>query len=121
MSDPLLSAINNTVQSYFLGMHHRDIAMLRRIFHPDAQLFGYLVGEFEKLSLSQWLDKISHMPIPSENGEIFSMQIVTIDISGGIACVKVKLLYHGLQFIDYLSLVEIDSRWLIVNKTFSSQ
>lgn len=120
MPNSSLIRINEVVQSYFLGMYQRDIGLLTEVFHPEARLFGYLSGEFEKMPLSQWLEKIGQAPIPSANGEAFAMQIVTIDITGAIANVKVKLLYHGLQFTDYLSLVEIEGRWLIVNKTFCS-
>jgi hypothetical protein len=46
------------------------------------------------------------------------MKIVSLDITGNEAFVKVADLYLGFQFTDYLSLMKIEGVWVIVNKTF---
>ena len=46
------------------------------------------------------------------------MRIVSIDMTGIEAMVKVEDLYLGFRFTDYLSLLKIDGEWVIVNKTF---
>jgi hypothetical protein len=46
------------------------------------------------------------------------MNIVSIDVTGNEAVAKVADLYLGLRFTDYLSMLNIDGNWMIVNKTF---
>jgi hypothetical protein len=111
-------AINGTVQDYFEGMYYRDTNRLRKAFHPKAFLFGHLQGAFVLLSLEQWMKIVENRPAPAEIGEPFDMRIVSTDITGQVAFVKVVDLYQGLRFTDYLSLAKTDDQWMIVNKTF---
>ena len=46
------------------------------------------------------------------------MEIEVIDISGDAASVKVTDEFAGMRFTDYLSLLKIESRWIIVNKLY---
>jgi hypothetical protein len=113
-----LLSISETVQDYFEGMHFRDIDRLRKAFHPTACLYGYRNGEFTYLQLEQWLGRLESRPTPADVGECFDMKIVATDVTGQVASVKVRDLYRGLWFTDYLSLLKIENRWAIVNKTF---
>jgi len=113
-----LQAISATIQDYFEGMHFRDAGRLRRAFHPKACLFGHLQSAFVHIPLDQWLGMVESRPVPAENGEPFDMRIVSTDVTGQVATVKVADLYRGLRFTDYLSLVKVDGQWRIVNKTF---
>ena len=116
-TDPLI-AIGQTVQLYFEGMHRGDTQRLRQAFRPDACLDGYYQGEYARLSLDEWLAEVEGLPKPSEQGEPFDMCIVAIDVSGRIAAVKVVVLYLGLRFTDYLSLVQFEASWRIVHKAY---
>ena len=113
-----LQAISSTVQDYFLGMYHRDTGRLRKAFHPNCVLFGYFKGTFVIIPLDKWLGMVEGRPVPAEQGEPFDMRIVSTDVTGQVATVKVVDLYLGLRFTDYLSLAKVDDRWVIVNKTF---
>jgi hypothetical protein len=46
------------------------------------------------------------------------MDIEITDIEGEAAFVKVADEFAGMRFSDYLSLLKIDGRWVIVNKLF---
>lgn len=111
-------AIGKTIENYFYGMHHGDISRLRRAFHTDAYLFGYYHGEFSRISLEEWLSEVEGMEKPSDSGEAFDMRIVSIDITGPTAMVKVTVLYAGLRFTDYLTLVLFEDGWKILNKSY---
>ena len=115
---PELDSVHATVSDYFQGLYHFDEARLRKAFDPRACLFGHLEGVFIHSTLDQWLDKIGRKPVPAKIGEAFDMHILSTDISGDAALVKVSELYRGLRFTDYLSLLMIDGRWVIVNKTY---
>jgi hypothetical protein len=113
-----LQAICGTIQNYFEGMYYRDTARLRKAFHPKAVLFGHFQGAWVVLPLDKWLGMVEGGPVPAESGEPFDMRIVSTDVTGRVAAVKVADLYRGLRFTDYLSLANVDGQWVIVNKTF---
>ncbi len=113
-----LQSITETVQHYFDGMYHRDVGLLRKAFHPQACLFGHLQGKFVHLPAEQWFAAVQSRPMPAESGEPYDMKIVSIDVTAEVAVVKVVDLYRGLRFTDYLTLLEVDGAWLIVNKAF---
>ncbi|CAG9200250.1 hypothetical protein PSP6_200086 [Paraburkholderia tropica] len=107
-----------TIERFFIGMHTGDPRRLRAAFDPHAQLWGYYHGDFYRQSLDEWIVEIEGMGKPSENGEPFDMRIVAVDVTGRSAAVKTATLYQGLRFTDYLTLVEFDDGWKIVNKTY---
>ncbi len=113
-----LSSIGKTVQSYFEGMHFGDTSRLRNVFHPDACLFGYYNGEFSRMPFEDWMAEVEGMDKPAETGEVFDMVIVATDVTGPIAQVKVAELYAGHRYVAYLSLVQIDGDWKVVNKLY---
>jgi protease I len=113
-------AIGKTMQDYFDGMHFGETRRLRKAFHPDAYLFGYYHGEFSRISLEEWMTEVEATPKPSESGEVFDMRIVSMDITGRTAVVRVSLLYTGLRYTDYLSLMQFDDSWKIIHKTYHS-
>jgi protease I len=115
-----LNLIDKTIQIYFDGMHFGDTSRLRKAFHPDAFLFGYYHGEFSRISLEDWMTEVEGMEKPSETGEVFDMVIVSADVTGLTAQVKVAELYAGVRYTAYLSLVMVGEDWKIVNKLYHS-
>src|SRR4051812_9319690 len=110
--------IHAVVHEYFDGLYRMDEPRLRGAFHPDACLFGHLRGKFTRSTLDQWLGRIGAQPAPSESGEPFDMRIVSTDVTGDAATVKVAELYRNLRFTDYLTFLRLDGRWRIVNKAY---
>lgn len=117
-SDPEVSLVTACVTDYFEGMYFRDFDRLTKAFHVDAKLYGYRDGTFTILSLADWFNRVSSRPIPAENGEPFDMSIESIDLTVNVGCVKVRDLYMGLLFTDYLGIAKIDGRWKIMSKIF---
>jgi len=113
-----LNSIAKTIQTYFDGMHFGDTSRLRSAFHPDAFLFGYYHGEFSRMSFEDWMTEVEGMDKPSETGEVFDMVIVSIDVTGPTAQVKVAELYAGVRYTAYLSLMIVEENWKIVNKLY---
>jgi hypothetical protein len=64
---------------------------------------------------------VAARPSPAKNGEEYNMKLVSLDLTENVTKVKVRDLYLGLWFTDYLSLVKIVDQWLIVNKIFHYQ
>jgi protease I len=113
-----LELITQTVEHYFQGMYHSDTERLKKAFHPEAYLFGHFQGAFTHASANDWFEMVKQRPAPATNGEPYDMRIVSIDLTGEVAVVKVADLYMDLRFTDYLTLLKVDGEWLIVNKTF---
>lgn len=113
-----LELIQQTVQYYFDGLYHSDIEKLNKAFHPNAQIIGNFQGTLMFNSLEQFLEFVKATPAPSESGEDYEMRIVFIDMTGTEAVAKVEDSYLGFRFTDYLSLVNIEGAWVIINKTF---
>jgi hypothetical protein len=119
MSDATdIHAITEIVHIYFDGMRRGDTHLLLSVFHPDACLFGFENGKFCRASLSEWMDEVRGMRSPESIGEVMDMRIVSIDQTVDIAIVKDSVLYAGLRFTDYLTLMVIDGAWKIVHKTY---
>lgn len=116
-----LQRIRQTVQLYFDGMFHSDVEKLKKAFHPTAALMGYFSGNLTHIPLEKWLEMVAARPSPAKNGEEYNMRLVSMDLTESVAMVKVKDLYLGLWFTDYLSLVKIGDQWRIVNKIFHHQ
>jgi protease I len=82
-------------------MHFGDTSRLRKAFHPDAFLFGYYHGEFSRMSFEDWMSEVEGMDKPSETGEVFDMVIVSTDVTGLTAQLKVAELYAGVRYTAY--------------------
>ncbi len=51
-----------------------------------------------------------------EDANEYQNRIVSVDIAGTAASVKVDLLWPRVHYVDYLSLLKIGSEWRIVAK-----
>lgn len=117
------NAIQETIQAYFQGLHRSDEALLSRAFDPAATVCGYGGdGSLKTLSLGQFLGFVKSLPIPANNGEPFDMEVLSVDIKGRVAAVKVRDLYQGRDFTDYLHLIKRpDGEWRIYGKVFHGE
>ena len=59
---------------------------------------------------------MAETPAPPDTQPV--MEVESIDISGDAASVKVTDEFAGMRFTDYLSLLKIENRWIIVNKLY---
>ncbi len=113
-----LELIAQTVQNYFEGMYFGDVDKLRKAFHPDAALFSCNEGQYRKVAAEDWFKIIPTRPVPANSGEPYDMRIVSTDITGTVAIVKVADLYQGRRYTDFLTLLKIGDSWVIINKAF---
>ena len=115
--DKGVSALEGVVRDYLDGMVFVDEARLRRAFHPDARIIGHFQGGLEWSSLDEFVDgcrKAGAAPL----NEPYFWEIQSADVTGDMAVIKLTDDYLGDRFTDYLTLLQVDGRWRIVNKTF---
>ncbi len=113
-----LELIKETVQFYFDGMFYGDMDKLTKAFHKEAFLIGHFHGTFNVMPVQGFIDMLAPATPPSTKGEAFDMEILTIDITGQVAAVKVRDVYGKMSYIDYLNLAKVEGTWMIVNKTY---
>ncbi|MDP3898540.1 MAG: nuclear transport factor 2 family protein [Mesorhizobium sp.] len=116
-SDARRDAVEATVSDYVEGMVFADEAKLRRAFHPAGVVVGHYEDTLEWLSLEDFIASCAAAG-PAPLGTKASFDILTLDMTGDVATVKVTDEYLGARFTDYLTLLEHDGRWQIVNKTY---
>ena len=108
--------IKTTVELYFSGHATGDGGYWRRAFHPVAKLYSVKDGALAEKTLDQFVAGAPGAPAPDEAKR--TRRIAMVDVAGDAAMVKVELDYPEVRFVDYLSLLRIDGRWVIVNKIF---
>ena len=109
--------IEAVVRDYLDGMCFADEEKLRRAFHSDARLIGYYRGVFEWDTVDKFVaDCRSAGGLPV--GSTYHWKILQIDRTETVAVVKVEDDYLGTRFTDYLTLMQVDGAWKIVNKAF---
>ena len=113
------AAIRQTVQYYFDGGKNRDSLTLRKAFHPEARMLFAREGKLVVVPIGEYITRVG-----SENlkpGEVDSTErkVVSVDVVGDAAVAKLELKRPNAVLTDYMSLLKVDGRWLIVNKIFT--
>ena len=100
-------------------MENSDPEKVRQAFHANAKVAGYLHGDFVELSREDFAGFVaSQQPSPKEKNENIIFDILSCDIEGTIASVKIRDQYLGITFLDILSLIKHENEWKIYNKLF---
>lgn len=119
------AAVRQVVQHYIEGWINENIESLRDAFHPKAKLFSIsdkydLREDTLKDVASAFKDnRLRHVPRRSELG--IDMNIVSMDVAGDAAFVKVETTYpqRDAAGFDYLSLKKFRQGWKIVSRVSS--
>tara|TARA_B110000014_G_scaffold258860_1_gene245664 strand:+ start:824 stop:1237 length:414 start_codon:yes stop_codon:yes gene_type:complete len=111
--------IQKVVHIYIDSMENSDPEKVRQAFHANAKVVGYLHGDFVELSTEDFAGFVaSQQPSPKEKNENIIFDILSCDIEGTIASVKIRDQYLGITFLDILSLIKHENEWKIYNKLF---
>jgi hypothetical protein len=108
-------AISRTVQQYIDGGKTGRTEEMKKAFHPDATIFGYIgpdlfAGPIQ--GLFDWND---------QNGAAAELhgRIASIDVVETVATVRLELENWGVyRFTDMFTLLKVDGNWKIMNKVF---
>ncbi len=111
--------VGQVIDSYFEALFDGDVERLRGIFHPRAILSGEVKGAPYYKTIDEYLSVVRDRRSPRVLGEPFHMQAVSFDIVGPIAFVKARVPMLGFNYVDFLSLVQYEGRWVIAAKVFT--
>lgn len=112
------ASLVKTAETYFHGLYHSDTETLKAVFDPHASIVGFYEGEYIHHSLAKYLQFVSSVSAPSQIGEDYDMEIMSVEQTGPIAMIRVRFLYEALYHNEFLSLTKNTDRWLIVQKLF---
>jgi hypothetical protein len=113
------AAVRAAIEHYFQGHATGQGEHFRKVFHPDAKLFFIRDGKLTQWTSEEYISRAAGKPAPDEAQR--KRKIDSIDITGDSAFVKLTLDYPSVVFTDYMSMLKIDGRWMIVNKTFHAK
>lgn len=110
------AAIEAVVSAYIEGMTRGDAALLRRAFHPKAEIIGHFEGGVEWDDLDAFIAVCEKAAKTGSDTAFF--RIGSISVTGDTAIVQVEDDWEGMRFDDTLTLLQHDGRWQIVSKLF---
>lgn len=111
--------IENVVQLYIDSMDESNSDKVKQAFHSNAKVVGYLHDDFMEMSTDDFANFVgAQQPSPKEKGENVVFEILSCEVQGATASVKVRDKYLGITFFDTLSFISIDNEWKIYNKLF---
>ena len=111
--------IETVVQLYVDSMDESNPDKVKQAFHSNAKVVGYLHGDFMEMSVDDFADFVaSQQPSPKDKGEEVVFEILSCQIEGTTASVKVRDKYLGITFLDTLSFIKVENEWKLYNKLF---
>ena len=109
-------AIAEVIRDYVEGLTQGDAVKLRRAMHERACEIGHFGGDL------LWQDREAMIAMIEEEAAEPDMnpawRIHSISIDGDVAVVRVEDDWVGINFLDVLTLLRHDGRWMIVSKVF---
>ena len=113
------AAIRQTVQYYFDGGKNRDSLTLRKAFHPEARMLFAREGKLVVVPIGEYITRVGSESLKPGEVDSTDRKVVSVDVVGDAAVAKLELKRPNAVLTDYMSLLKVDGRWLIVNKIFT--
>jgi hypothetical protein len=115
------AGIREAINNYTEGMRTGNVEILKKGFHQQAILCGYLGDEMIAAPIQGLYDWVSANPAPAKTGEPFGCLILTIEVTGRVATATVRETSHEGDVIDYFHLLKVGDRWWIVSKLWDAE
>jgi len=112
--------IEKVIQDYFQGYQQADTTLIKKSFHSNTRLLSVDQGKLDITEMSDWLKNLEerHLRGDIRKGKL---SIESIDVTNETAIAKLKIRFDAFDFTDYLSLLKISGRWIIVGKIYHFQ
>jgi hypothetical protein len=113
--------IREAIADYADGMRTGDIETLKRAFHEQAILCGYLGDELIAVPIAALYDWVGTTPAPAATGEPFDCEVLEIEVTNRVAAAIVRETDHHGTVIDHFHLLKVSERWWIVSKLWDAE
>ena len=111
--------IQNLIDDYFEVIHAQDMDLFDRVFHPSCCLYSAQGGELVIRPYAVYREQVANRQSPKELGNTRRDQVLMIDqISDTLALVRVQLEMFGGVMQDYLNIVYLDGKWIVMAKMY---
>jgi 4-oxalocrotonate tautomerase len=111
--------VRATLQLYLDGAREGDVDKVRRSFHPQARMSGYLQGQSLVGGPEPYYEAVTNAPPPAKSGEPYQAEITQLAVAERVASATlVESSYLGMHFTTFFHLLKIDGTWQIISKTF---
>ena len=115
-------ALRSLAQTYFDAAYEMDADKFSSIFHPSSSVTK--VGDDGNVSVTPiavWLSAVRNMTAPKQQGSERNDQIISMDVEGEIAILKLKLQFPPRYFTDMLSCLKVNGIWKIAQKVMTAK
>lgn len=110
------------IQEYVDACAAGSAERLRAIFHDNALMSGYMMGEYLMGSPEPFFQAVENPPPGVDAGGPYRAEITHVEISGPVASITLKEAgFMGINFTDYFHLAKVNDEWKIISKTFNPE
>ncbi len=114
---PEFDAVRAVAVEYLEGMIWGQTERIEMAFHPRAIQVGHFGQTYEFFSRQEFIDWLrAEKTEPA--GTPYTADIISIEITGDVAIVRLTNTCFGTDFTDYLVMVKHDGAWQIVTKAY---
>jgi hypothetical protein len=112
-------AIVDLLKRYYDALYRCDTALLATVFHASAQYFTVSSGELLHLDMHSYFPIVEQRISPESSEEPYAFSIESIEFAGAVTAIaRMRCSMLGKDFIDLLSLIQIEGEWKIIAKVF---
>jgi hypothetical protein len=117
-----VSAVRGVMERYIDATYRADVEVVRRTFHAEASMDGYLGEELLLGTPEPFFADIGSRPSMAESGAPYKAEITKIEVSGRAAAVTLEesWFFGTMRFVNYFHLLKTDEGWRIIGKAFAS-
>ena len=103
--------VRAAIAFYAEGMRTGDVETLKRGFHEQAILCGYLGDDLIAGPIVELYNWVASNPAPAATGDAFSCETLGIELTGRVATARVRESDHHGVVIDHFHLLKVGERW----------
>ena len=110
--------ITRAVDLYVEGCREGDADKLREAFHPDARMWGSMLGQRYDVPIGDMIAMVDGKPVDVDGS--YQARVTSVEQTDDVASVVLaeEGFWGTVSFVDHFDLVRIEGTWRIVNKTF---
>src|SRR5262245_61788407 len=113
--------IRGAISHYADGMRTGNAETLKRGFHEQAILCGYLGDQLIAAPIAELYAWVSSNPAPAATGDPFACEVLRIEVTGRVATATVRETDQHGAVIDYFHLLKVGDSWSIVSKLWDAE
>jgi len=112
-------AITKTLRNYIDGPNEKDVVKLKSAFTGTATIFYVRDNKLVEIKLEDFFRHMEAGWADPQEHAVVVREILLIDVFDNAAMAKIQTNFPDGKATDYISLLKITGKWLIVNKIFS--